>query len=35
MNTSFERAKQTTDEWYTPQYIIQSLGDFEIGRAHV
>lgn len=29
MNTSFERAKQTTDEWYTPQYIIQSLGDFD------
>lgn len=26
MNTSFERSKQTTDEWYTPKWIVDALG---------
>lgn len=30
MNTSFERAKNTTDEWYTPKAIIDSLGVFDM-----
>lgn len=30
MNTSFERAKCTTDEWYTPKEIIDSLGEFDL-----
>lgn len=29
MNTSFERTKQTTDEWYTPKEIIHALGVFD------
>lgn len=29
MDTSFERTKNTTDEWYTPKYIIKSLGEFD------
>nr|DAV38669.1 MAG TPA: DNA N-6-adenine-methyltransferase [Caudoviricetes sp.] len=29
MDTSFERTKNTTDEWYTPKYIIESLGEFD------
>lgn len=30
MNTSFEKSKDTTDEWYTPKYIIDSLGIFDL-----
>lgn len=31
MNTQFERAKTgTTDEWYTPQEIIDALGKFDL-----
>lgn len=29
MNTSFERCANTTDEWYTPKWIIDSLGEFD------
>lgn len=29
MNTSFERVKNSTDEWYTPKYIIDALGEFD------
>ena len=30
MNASFERTTNTTDEWYTPKYIIDSLGKFDL-----
>lgn len=30
MNTSFERTDKTTDEWYTPIEIINSLGVFDL-----
>ena len=30
MNTSFERSANTTDEWYTPKFIIESLGEFDL-----
>lgn len=30
MNTSFEKSKNSTDEWYTPKYIIDSLGEFDL-----
>ena len=30
MNTSFEKAKSTTDEWYTPREIIDALGPFDL-----
>lgn len=30
MNTTFERAKNSTDEWYTPKEIISSLGVFDL-----
>lgn len=30
MNTSFERSYNTTDEWYTPLEVIQSLGEFDL-----
>ena len=30
MNTSFEKAKCTTDEWYTPPCIFESLGSFDL-----
>jgi len=30
MNTSFERCANTTDEWYTPKWIIDSLGSFDL-----
>lgn len=30
MNTSFERCANTTDEWYTPKWIIDSLGEFDL-----
>lgn len=30
MNTSFERSVNTTDEWYTPKEIIESLGEFDM-----
>lgn len=30
MNTSFERSKNTTDEWYTPKELIDSLGEFDL-----
>lgn len=29
MNISFEKTKDTTDEWYTPKYIVESLGQFD------
>lgn len=30
MNTSFEKSVNTTDEWYTPKEIIESLGEFDL-----
>lgn len=30
MNTSFERSAKASDEWYTPKYIIESLGQFDL-----
>lgn len=30
MNTQFERSMCTTDEWYTPLEIIESLGKFDL-----
>lgn len=33
MNTSFERSKQTTDEWYTPKWIVDALGSFDLVHA--
>ena len=30
MNTSFERRKDRTDEWYTPKWIIDALGSFDL-----
>lgn len=30
MNSSFEKSKNTTDEWYTPKEIIQALGTFDL-----
>lgn len=30
MNTSFERASNRTDEWYTPKWIIDALGSFDL-----
>ncbi len=30
MNTSFQKCKQTTDEWYTPKGIIDALGHFDL-----
>ena len=30
MNTSFERSTNPTDEWYTPKWIIESLGEFDL-----
>lgn len=30
MDISFERGCKRTDEWYTPPYIIESLGDFDL-----
>ena len=30
MNASFERTTNTTDEWYTPKFIIDSLGKFDL-----
>ncbi len=30
MNTSFERCANSTDEWYTPKWIIDSLGPFDL-----
>lgn len=30
MNTSFERSQNRTDEWYTPKWIIDSLGKFDL-----
>lgn len=29
MNTTFERTKNSTDEWYTPKEIIDALGIFD------
>lgn len=29
MNTTFERTKNSTDEWYTPKEIIDALGPFD------
>lgn len=30
MNTSFEKSKNSTDEWYTPKGIIDALGEFDL-----
>lgn len=30
MNTTFERTKHSTDEWYTPKEIIDALGSFDL-----
>lgn len=30
MNTTFEKLAQSTDEWYTPKEIIDSLGEFDL-----
>lgn len=30
MDTTFERVKDTTDEWYTPKEIIDALGEFDL-----
>ena len=30
MNTSFERANNRTDEWFTPRWIIDALGPFDL-----
>ena len=30
MNTTFEKTKNSTDEWYTPIEIINSLGQFDL-----
>lgn len=30
MNTSFEKSKNSTDEWYTPKEIIDALGEFDL-----
>lgn len=30
MNTSFERSAKRTDEWYTPPWIIDALGPFDL-----
>jgi phage N-6-adenine-methyltransferase len=30
MNTQFERCETTTDEWYTPKWIIDALGEFDL-----
>lgn len=30
MDTSFEKTINPSDEWYTPKYIIDSLGRFDL-----
>ena len=30
MNTTFEKTKNSTDEWYTPIELINSLGKFDL-----
>lgn len=30
MNTKFERSEKSSDEWYTPKSIIDSLGTFDL-----
>jgi len=30
MNTTFEKTKDSTDEWYTPIELINSLGEFDL-----
>lgn len=30
MNTTFEKSAKSTDEWYTPKEIIDSLGEFDL-----
>lgn len=30
MNTSFERSTNRSDEWYTPKWIIDALGKFDL-----
>lgn len=30
MDTSFQRGKQTTDEWYTPRTIVEAFGEFDL-----
>ena len=30
MNTTFEKTENTTDEWYTPKELIDSLGKFDL-----
>lgn len=30
MNVTFEKVKNSSDEWYTPKFIIDSLGKFDL-----
>lgn len=30
MNTQFERCEKTTDEWYTPKWLVDALGEFDL-----
>ena len=30
MDTSFQRCRETTDEWYTPKYITDALGHIDL-----
>lgn len=30
MDNSFKKSVNTTDEWYTPRYIVESLGPFDL-----
>ena len=30
MNTTFEKSKNSTDEWYTPKWLVDALGKFEL-----
>lgn len=33
MNTSYERTKSTTCEWYTPKEIVDALGEFDLEQC--
>ena len=35
MNTSFEKSKNSTDEWYTPKEIIDALGEFDLDHVRL
>lgn len=30
MDTTFEKSKNSTDEWYTPKHIVDALGRFDL-----